>query len=87
MEAIEKNNINVVICHFQFSAAIKKQPAHVGLFNGTGTYQMSLDFTRSERLHFGSGVQTESILGSHKNCGTRNIHGARKASMTLMSVA
>lgn len=76
-----------MICHFQFYAAIKKQPAHVGLFNGTDTYQMSLDFTRSERLHFGLGVQTESILGSHKDSGTRNIDGARKDSMTLMSVA
>lgn len=45
---MEKNNINVVICHFQFSAAIKKQPAHVVLFNGIGTYQMSLGFTRSD---------------------------------------
>lgn len=39
-----KNNRNIVIWHFQFHDAIKKQPANVGLFNDAGTYQMSLDF-------------------------------------------
>lgn len=40
-------HISIMIWLFQFYDAIKKWPAHVGLFNGTGTYQMSLKFTRA----------------------------------------
>lgn len=36
--------MNIVIWHFQFYVAIKKQPTNVGLFNDPGTYQMSLGF-------------------------------------------
>lgn len=47
IHACTYTHISVMIWHFQFYDVIKKQPAHVGLFNGTGTYQLSLNFTRA----------------------------------------
>lgn len=62
----KKKKRNIVIWHFQFYDAIKKQPTNVGLFNDAGTYQMSLGFHKVRRLWLGSGMLARPIFGAQK---------------------
>lgn len=75
-EAIEEKNRHVVLWHFQFHDAIRKQPTHVGLHHDAGPCEMSLGFLKVMETRGWLRDAGQTQLWSPEGCGTGETVGA-----------